>query len=64
MNNLSLRAEIAESRLKRYEIAAAMGIAETSFSRLFRRELTAAQVTEVRKAIKSLLSKEGREGNV
>lgn len=59
MNNLEIRQEIVLSRVKRYEIAAAMGIAETSFSRMFRRELTKEQVLRVRNAIKKLKNESG-----
>ena len=63
MTNLALRKEIAQSRFKRYEIAAQMGIAETSLSRLFRRELTDEQALEVRQAIKMLMATETRNDN-
>ena len=57
MNNLDLRREISESRLKRYEIAAQLGISETSFSRMFRQELSEEKVAQVRRAIKELLDR-------
>jgi len=58
MNNFEIRSEIAASRLKRYEIAMQMGIRETSFSRMFRTELTPMQVERIRRAIEDLLKKE------
>ena len=54
MTNLKIRNEIEESRFKKYQIAAQMGISETSFSRLLRHELNPEQIARVRKAIKEL----------
>lgn len=39
MNNIEIREAIKNARLYSYEVAAAMGISETSFSRKLRNEL-------------------------
>ena len=62
MQNLKIRELIKKSRLKHYEIAEELGINETSFSRLLRKELSENKFIEVSNAIKSLTSKIGVEG--
>lgn len=59
MNNIEIRIEIEKSRFKKYEIAEAMGITETSFSRLLRKELSEQQKERVQEAIKKLQIKSG-----
>lgn len=39
MHNMEIRAEIMRTGLRHWEVAAALGISETSFSRKLRREL-------------------------
>jgi len=60
MNNLAIRSEIEESRFKKYLIAEQMGISETSFSRMLRRELNPTQASRIREAIAELTKKAGR----
>jgi len=56
MTNIELRKEVHESRFKHYEIAGELGIAETSFSRMLRKELSETQANKVRDAIARLKS--------
>lgn len=58
MNNLEVREAIKRARLFGYEVAAALGMSETSFSRKLRRELPPEEKTRVLAAIEKL-SKEG-----
>jgi len=58
MENIGIRIEIEKARLKKYEIAAAMGITENSFSRMLRKEFTLQQKARVREAIKKLIEGE------
>ena len=54
LKNAQIRTIIENSRLKKYEIASEMGIAETSFSRMFRKELTQKQIEKISAAIQKL----------
>jgi len=54
VRNIEIRSEMAKSRFKQYEIAAQIGIRETSFSRMLRDELPPEQVSRIRKAITEL----------
>lgn len=55
MKNLDLRLLIEKERVKGYEIAQAMGIAETSFSRLLaRKELSEEQKEKIKQAIQKI----------
>ena len=55
MTNIAIRSEIAKSCFKQYQIAAQMGLRETSFSRMLcREELSPVQVDRIRKAINEL----------
>ena len=59
MKNLEIRQRIADARLRGYEVAAAMGIAETSFSRMLARaEMSKERKAEVCKVIEKLAEKE------
>jgi hypothetical protein len=58
MKNLDLRIAIKDSRLKCYEVAKALGMAETSFSRMMRYELTEEKKAEVLKTIEQIISGE------
>ena len=64
MTNIEIRSEIEKSRFKKYQIAEQIGIQETSFSRMLRKELTAEQAAKVRKAIDELTRKEQADGKV
>lgn len=54
--NLDVRMAISESGLYAYQVAERLGIAETSFSRLLRKELSADRKAQIIRAI-------GGEGN-
>ena len=54
IKNLKIKEVIAKSRLKHYEIATALGIRDTSFSRMLREELTESQFIRVLDAIKKI----------
>lgn len=62
LKNLKIRKIIEQSRFKHYEIAEAMGINETSFSRLLRKELSESKFTEILNTIKNLTSSVKIEG--
>ena len=52
MYNIDIRTELKQNRIYGYEIAAALGIAETSFSRMMARsELKLERKEEIRNAI-------------
>lgn len=59
MNNLEVREAIKRARLFGYEVAAALGMSETSFSRKLRQELSSEEKVRVLATIDKL-SKEGR----
>lgn len=62
MKNLDLRLLIEKERVKGYEIAEEMGIAETSFSRLLaRKELSNEQKEKIMQAIKRIKECEKNE---
>lgn len=54
MKNLKIKEIIRQSRFKHYEIAEAMGLRDTSFSKMLRKELNESQVERVQNAIQSL----------
>lgn len=60
MNNLEVREAIKRARLFGYEVAAALGMSETSFSRKLRQELSSEEKVRVLATIDKL-SKEGKE---
>ena len=43
MKNIDIRQLMSTSRVKYYEVASSLGIAETSFSRMMRKELSNEQ---------------------
>ncbi|MDL2280826.1 hypothetical protein LJC10_03070 [Selenomonadales bacterium OttesenSCG-928-I06] len=59
MTNIEIKELIKTSRFKNYEIAATLGIAETSFSRMFRKQLSEQQIEKIKQAIE-VLRKEGQ----
>lgn len=58
MNNLEIREAIKRARLFGYEVAAALGMSETSFSRKLRQELSSEEKERIIAAIEKL-AKEG-----
>lgn len=58
MNNLEVREAIKRARLFGYEVAAVLGMSETSFSRKLRQELSVEEKMRVLAAIEKL-AKEG-----
>lgn len=54
MNNLEIRMAIKNARLFNYEIAAELGLSETSFSRKLRKELLPDEKERVLAAINRL----------
>lgn len=60
MNNLEVREAIKRARLFGYEVAAALGMSETSFSRKLRQELSSEEKVRVLATIDKL-SKEGKQ---
>lgn len=54
MQNLKIKEIIKKSRFKHYEIAEAMGLCDTSFSKMLRKELNDNQVKRVLNAIQTL----------
>lgn len=54
MNNLEIRMAIKNARLFNYEIAAELGLSETSFSRKLRKELLPDEKERVMAAIDRL----------
>ncbi len=54
MKNIKIKDIIKKSRFKHYEIAEAMGLQDSSFSRMLRNELTEQQFKRVVNAIKQL----------
>ena len=54
MNNLEIRMAIKNARLFSYEIAAELGLSETSFSRKLRKELPPDEKERILAAIESL----------
>ena len=55
MNNADIRAAIKKARVFSYEVAAALGISETSFSRKMRKELSAPEKEKILAAIKKVV---------
>ena len=53
-NNIEIRQEISNRRLKYYEVADALGIHAESLSRMLRKELDGEQKQRVLDAIKSI----------
>lgn len=60
MNNLEVREAIKRARLFGYEVAAALGMSETSFSRKLRQELSLEEKMRVLATIDKL-SEEGKQ---
>lgn len=58
MNNLEIRTAIKKARLYSYEVAAALGLSETSFSRKLRKELSEEEKEKILDVIEKL-AKEG-----
>lgn len=59
MFNIEVRAAIKKARLFNYEVAAAVGMTETSFSRkLSRQELSAEEREQILAAIERLVKEE------
>lgn len=58
MNNLEIRMAIKNARLFNYEIAAELGLSETSFSRKLRKELTPDEKERILAAIERLAKEE------
>jgi len=54
MSNLEIREEIKKSRLFHYEIADALGVSESAFSKWFRSEMDAERKEKVMRAIESI----------
>lgn len=50
--NIDLRRDMFEAEVKHWEVALALGITESSFSRLLRRELPDEEKNKIRQAIK------------
>lgn len=55
MNNLEVRSAIKQARLFGYEVAEALGISETHFSRKLRKEMNPEEKERVLAAIKKLV---------
>ena len=58
ISNIDIRIEIQKSRFRSYQIAGAMGMSETSFSRMLRRELPQSKKEQIFAAIERLASGE------
>ena len=56
--NQSINDEIRRSRIMKWEIAAKIGITESTFSRCFRRALTEEQAEKIRTAIAEIQREE------
>lgn len=54
MKNIEIRNKIAEKRLRYYEVAAALGITNSTFSNWLRFELSAEKRERVLRAIESI----------
>lgn len=54
MANLEIREEIKKSRLFHYEIADALGVSESAFSKWLRSEMDAERKEKVMRAIESI----------
>lgn len=54
MNNLEIRVAIKKARLFNYEVAEAIGMSETAFSRKLRKELQPEEKQEILAAIDRL----------
>lgn len=55
MKNIDIRIKMNNARVKGYEVASALGIAETSFSRMLaRRELSEAEKQKILAVIEEL----------
>ena len=57
--NVDIRDAIAESGLKKYEIAHAIGVTDAWFSKMLRFELPAERKTQIFNAIEQLKESEG-----
>lgn len=53
MHNLEIRRALLEAGVKQWQVAEKLGISESSFSKLLRKELTDEKKNEVLNAIKS-----------
>lgn len=53
MENADVRYEIMKSGLKNYQVAARLGVCETTFSRWLRTELPAEKKKEILEALKA-----------
>ncbi|MBR1373744.1 hypothetical protein IJ556_04755 [bacterium] len=59
MYNLDIRSLLRKSRIFNYEVAAALGIRETSFSRIMaRREMTIAEKDRIKEIINDIKGRE------
>ncbi len=54
MKNLKIREIMTKSRFKQYEIAEAMGLQESAFSKMLRKELNENQIEKILSAIQNL----------
>ena len=55
MYNLDIRSLLRKNRIFNYEVAAALGVTETSFSRIMaRREMTAEEKDRIKDVVKVL----------
>lgn len=54
MNNIEIRQAIRENRLHNYEVAAALGVSEFTFSRKLRVEMSSEQREHVMRTIEKL----------
>ena len=54
MKNLKIREIMTKSRFKQYEIAEAMGLQESAFSKMLRKELNESQIEKILSAIQNL----------
>lgn len=61
MQNLELRLAITEARLRYYEVAQVLGISDSAFSRMLRKELTGEKRDRVLQAIKQLTGGDHRD---
>lgn len=59
MNNREIRALAAERRVKMWQIADAIGIADTTFSKWMRRELPEDKKRQALEAIEAIAAKRG-----
>lgn len=59
MQNKDIREEAAKTRVYLWEIAAALGITDSHFSRTLRREMSEEKKTEIREIIHRISSERG-----